>query len=248
MAPALSSDTSDLTMSSGVMAGAAQRLLNELDISSLNGSQSEILREVLRFAANAEGEIVERQARIQRLEAGSIVDDVTGLENERGLRAAVKRAIAAGERYGAGHVLVLLAIDGLDDISDTHGRNVEQTVLQQLASELRHNTRGSDVLARIGRNEFAALLTPCPPEHANTKAATLAAQLGALPLQYRDQPLNIEVTAGCAAFNTGTTFERVTALAHQMLTRRWEPRFKTRPAQKLSFGRRGLVAPEADTH
>jgi diguanylate cyclase (GGDEF)-like protein len=248
MAPALNPVTPDFAMSEGVMAGAALRLLNELDISFLNSTQSEVLREVLRFAANAEGEIVERQQRIARLEAGSIVDDLTGLENERGLRAAIKRAIAAGERYGTGHVLVLLAIDGLDDIGDNHGRNIEQSVLQQLASELRRNTRGSDILARTGRNELAALLTPCPPEHANIKAATLAAQLGALPLHFRDQPLSIEVTAGCAAFNSGTTYERITALAHQMLARRWEPRFKARPFQKPRFGRRGLVAPEADSH
>jgi diguanylate cyclase (GGDEF)-like protein len=247
MAPALNIDTLALDPSSGVMAGAAQKLLSDLDTSFFNGNQSELLREVLRFAASAENEIVDRQTRIERLEAGSVTDDLTGLENERGLRNAVKRAMATGERYGTNHVLVLLAIDGLDDIEDAYGRGVGQTTLQQLASELRRCTRGSDVLARTGRHELAALLTPCPAEHATTKAATMAAHLGALPFTYRDQPLTIEVTAGCASFSSATTFERISALAHQMLSRRWEPQFKARPAQKPSFGRRGLVAPMIDT-
>jgi diguanylate cyclase (GGDEF)-like protein len=247
MASALNIETPALGASAGVMAGAAQKLLTDLDTSFFNGSQSELLREVLRFAASAETEIVDRQTRIERLEAGSVTDDLTGLENERGLRTAVKRAMATGERYGTNHVLVLLAINGLDDIEDAYGRKVSQTTIQQLASELRRCTRGSDVLARTGRNELAALLTPCPAEHATTKAATLAAHLGALPLTFQDRPLVIEVTAGCASFSSATTFERISALAHQMLSRRWDPQFKARPAQKPSFGRRGLVAPMTDT-
>ncbi len=247
MAQALNNEMLSSGAPGGVMAGVAQKLLNDLDTSFLNSSQSELLREVLRFAASAETEIVDRQARIARLEAGSMIDDLTGLENERGLRTAVKRANAVGERYGTNHVLVLLAIDGLDDIADTHGRGVEQNVLQQLATELRRCTRGSDVLARTGRSELAALLSPCPAEHATSKAATLAAQLGALPLMFRDSPLALEVTAGYASFTSGTTFERISALAHQALARRWEPQFKARPAQRPSFGRRGLVAPMIDS-
>jgi diguanylate cyclase (GGDEF)-like protein len=247
MPPALNIEMPTLGLSAGVIAGAAQKLLSDLDTSFFNGNQSELLREVLRFAASAEGEIVDRQARIERLEAGSITDDLTGLENERGLRTAVKRAMATGERYGTNHVLVLLAINGLDDIEDAFGRTIGQTTMQQLAGELRRCTRGSDVLARTGRHELAALLTPCPPEHAAAKAATLAAHLGALPITFQDRPLVIEVTAGCASFSSGTTFERISALAHQMLSRRWEPQFKARPAQKPSFGRRGPVAPVIDT-
>jgi diguanylate cyclase (GGDEF)-like protein len=247
MVAALPFSSSDPTLSPGIMTGAAQRLLSELDTSFLSGSQSELLREVLRFAARAEGEIGSRQSRIRKLEAGSLVDDLTGLENERGLRSAVDRMIAASGRYGGSHVLVLLAIDGLEDIQDRLGRPVEQLVLQQLASELRRRTRGADVLARTGRNEFAALLTPCPAEHAASKAATLAAHLGGLPLRYQDQTLAITVTTGCAPFGADTSFERIAALAHQMLSRRWEPRFNARPAQKPHFGRRGLVAPTPDS-
>jgi diguanylate cyclase (GGDEF)-like protein len=240
--------TTDTHITHGVMTGAAQRLLSELDTSFLQGHQSELLREVLRFAASAETEIVERQSRIARLEAGSLIDDMTGLENERGLRAAVVRAIAASGRYGNSNVLVLLAIDGLDDIRETHGRPIEQLVLQQLTAELRRCTRGADVLARTGRNELAVLLTPCPAEHAASKASTLAAHLGALPLHYRDHALSLQVTAGCAAFAAEASFERVAALAHQVLARRWEPRMSSRPARKPGFGRRGLVAPALDNH
>ncbi len=237
----------DTDFATGIMAGAAQRLLSELDTSMINGSQSELLREVLRFAARAEDEIGARQTRILKLEAGSRTDDVTGLENERGLRAAVDRLIAASGRYGGSHVMVLLAIDGLDDIRAAHGRTAEQLTLQQLASELRRRTRGSDIVARLSRHEFAALLTPCPAEHATSKSATLAAQLGGLSLQFQAQPLVISVTSGCAAFGADSSYERMMALAHQMLSRRWEPQFKTRPAHKPTFGRRGLVAPPGDS-
>ena len=221
--------------SAGPMALLARRLMSELDPLHLNSGQGELLREVLRFAASAEDEIGSRERRIQSLQQHTTLDDITGLENERGLKLAFQRASAASARYGNGHVLVLLAVNGLEDVAERHGRSIELWALQQLAAELRRQTRKSDVIARTGRSEFAVLLTPCPADHAATKTASLAASLSVLDLRYQDQSLNLRATGGYGAFGAEAQFERILALAHQLLARRWEPR-------AAGFGRRTSVA------
>jgi diguanylate cyclase (GGDEF)-like protein len=236
-----------LSNQSGVMAGAAQRLLQDLDTSFLGGSQSDLLREVLRFAATAESEISTRQSRIQALEQVSLMDDQTGLENERGLRGAVDRAIAATARYDISHVVVLLAVGGLDDVASRYGRPAEQLAMQQLAQELRRRTRRSDVLARTSRHELAVLLSPCPAAHGASKAASLAATLGGMELRHQDQIISLQVSAGFAPVDADASYERVLAFAHQKLAKRWEPRFAARPAERAVFGRRGLIAPQPDS-
>jgi diguanylate cyclase (GGDEF)-like protein len=219
----------------GPMALLARRLMSELDPVQLSSGQGELLRELLRFAASAEDEIGSRERRIQSLQQHMTLDDITGLENERGLKHAFVRASAASARYGTGHVLVLLAVNGLEDVAERHGRSIELWALQQLAAELRRQTRKSDVIARTGRSEFAVLLTPCPAEHAATKTASLAASLSVLDLRFQEHPLNLRASGGYGAFGAEAQFERILALAHQVLARRWEPR----PA---GFGRRTSVA------
>ena len=225
----------------GPMGTLASRLLAELEFGGTTAAQGELIREVLRFAAQAEDAIGAREQRIHALQSQTTLDDVTGLENERGLRVAFARASAASARYGSGNVLALFAVNGLDDIQERYGRSIELWLLQQLASELRRQTRKSDVLARTGRSEFAVLLTPCPAEHAATKTATIAAALGALDLPFQNQSLSVKVSGGYAAFAAEAQFERVTALAHQVLARRWQPQMRG------SFGRRSAVAKAGDS-
>ena len=162
----------------GVFGPLANRLLHSLDLDSVSGSNRELLCEVLRFAARAEHELGSRQMALAKMEAQSLLDPVTGVENHRGLKLAFGRAAAAAGRYGSPSVLIILAIEGLDDIRAEHNEAGENFVLHRIVDELRVMTRRSDVIARISHHEFALLLTHCPTEHATSKTAQLVASLG----------------------------------------------------------------------
>ncbi|MDR0441241.1 MAG: GGDEF domain-containing protein, partial [Candidatus Accumulibacter sp.] len=81
-------------------------------------------------------------------------DALTGLANRRLLESHSKRVLSGGED-GRMHALVLIDVDLFKQINDTFGHLRGDAVLQTLANTLRQSFRSSDVIARIGGDEFA---------------------------------------------------------------------------------------------
>lgn len=106
-----------------------------------------MLRRALRFA-------IERQSILQRL---SHVDDLTGLHNRRGFMAQAEQAVRIARRQRMPFLLLFLDLDGLKHINDTYGHAEGNRALMEAADVLRRCFRQSDLLARFGGDEFAAL-------------------------------------------------------------------------------------------
>lgn len=99
----------------------------------------------------------ERLAR--RREIAATVDPLTGVANRRGFDQAVERATrsASGPRSAA---VLVFDLDNFKDINDRFGHAVGDRVLTAFGETAKRNIRGGDMLARIGGEEFAALLSP----------------------------------------------------------------------------------------
>lgn len=96
------------------------------------------------------------QARV--LEQLTLVDDLTGLYNRRGLQAIGEQALYRARRDGTGIVLLFLDLDGLKQINDTFGHSIGDQALRALAEVIRSAIRQTDIAARIGGDEFGVLL------------------------------------------------------------------------------------------
>jgi diguanylate cyclase (GGDEF)-like protein len=98
------------------------------------------------------------QRLVARLQAEARVDKLTGVLNRRGFeeRAAVELARALRER--ASLAAVSFDIDYFKRVNDEWGHDAGDRVLTHLGAVLRANTRGGDVVARLGGEEFVALL------------------------------------------------------------------------------------------
>ncbi|MGA2926638.1 MAG: GGDEF domain-containing protein [Solirubrobacteraceae bacterium] len=106
----------------------------------------------------------EMDALAQRLEREAVVDDLTGLLNRRGWGRESQRELARAARTGDPIALVAIDLDHLKAINDTGGHDEGDRVLRQTGVRMRAAFRAGDVVARIGGDEFVALLT-------NTSAA-----------------------------------------------------------------------------
>ncbi|WP_139206911.1 putative bifunctional diguanylate cyclase/phosphodiesterase [Geodermatophilus poikilotrophus] len=102
----------------------------------------------------------ERVAREQVLEQVAFTDPVTGLPNRAGCERLLEQALAAGGR-GCGSLL-LIELDGLDEVREDAGRDVVTEVLVEVGRRLRATVRSSDAVTRVGGGAFAVLAEGAP--------------------------------------------------------------------------------------
>ena len=92
-----------------------------------------------------------------RLHASATSDSLTGLFNRRVFDERVKGELARAERYGAPLSLLLVDLDRLKALNDRHGHEAGDAALRMIAQALRHSSRKTDLIARVGGDEFAVV-------------------------------------------------------------------------------------------
>jgi len=85
-------------------------------------------------------------------------DVLTGLPNRRYFIECLEKRIVRCKRYGDITALLFLDVDDLKAINDTYGHGAGDAMLVHMAKLLQDNIRASDMVARIGGDEFALLL------------------------------------------------------------------------------------------
>ncbi|GAO39766.1 hypothetical protein SCH01S_39_00510 [Sphingomonas changbaiensis NBRC 104936] len=154
--------------------------------------------------------IAELEARIGSLERLADSDTLTPLPNRRFFFRAIERAVAQRARHGTPAALLFVDLDRLKEINDAHGHSVGDEALIHTAWVLREKVRGSDVVARIGGDEFGVLLEYAEPEAAYDKASALVAAVKAAPLHGR---LPITVSIGVTILQPDDTPDAALARA-----------------------------------
>ena len=88
------------------------------------------------------------------------MDSLTGLSNRRGFELAAGRSIEICERVQAPVALWYLDLDNLKLTNDNHGHAAGDRMLAAFADALRRTFRASDIVARVGGDEFCVLMAP----------------------------------------------------------------------------------------
>src|SRR3546814_14170530 len=97
------------------------------------------------------------------------------------------------ERYGAAGAVLYFDVNGLKALNDTHGHAAGDAVLKRVCEILLRDTRASDVVGRLGGDEFGVILAQSGMEPAAAKAAKLAEAIAAEEVVWEDQALRITV-------------------------------------------------------
>ena len=88
----------------------------------------------------------------------SMIDDLTGLNNRRGFLRLSEHHVKLAYRIGKPFMIAFIDLDGLKQINDTYGHQEGNHALVDASNVLKDSFRQSDILARIGGDEFAALV------------------------------------------------------------------------------------------
>jgi diguanylate cyclase (GGDEF)-like protein len=153
------------------------------------------------------------RARITDLEARIDIDPLTDVLNRRGFERELKRSLAYVKRYGTSAALIYLDLDGFKPVNDRHGHAAGDAVLRCVAAVLLRNVRASDVVARIGGDEFVVLLWNANGAAATAKAAALERAVYSAPLRWNTSTLVVGASAGAALLGALDTATDVLARA-----------------------------------
>jgi diguanylate cyclase (GGDEF)-like protein/PAS domain S-box-containing protein len=128
---------------------------------------------------------LEVQAR--ELERLTLVDELTGLHNRRGLQAFGEQALYRARRDGTPVSLLFIDLDGFKEINDTFGHGSGDDALRAIAGAIRSAIRESDIAARIGGDEFGVLLVDASEGEAKQVANRITAEAAAAKKEHSFQ-------------------------------------------------------------
>ena len=89
----------------------------------------------------------------------SLMDELTGLHNRRGFVSLAEQRLKLTSRQGVRSTLIFIDVDNLKYINDNFGHREGDGALQQIAGLLRECFRESDIIGRLGGDEFCVLLS-----------------------------------------------------------------------------------------
>lgn len=161
------------------------------------------VRETL-IRLHAEGELMRREleharSRIASLERLADEDSLAPIANRRAFVRELSRMIAFSRRYGVPSSVVYVDVNGMKQINDAHGHPAGDAALRHVAQILCANVRQSDIVGRLGGDEFGVILAQTNQDQASAKGLALARAIAAAPLQWGE--VAIPVSAACGVYS-----------------------------------------------
>ncbi|HKS89916.1 MAG TPA: GGDEF domain-containing protein [Stellaceae bacterium] len=145
-------------------------------------------------------DLVKARGRIATLERLADEDALTPVANRRAFVRQLGRMIAFSHRYGVPASLVYFDVNNMKQINDEHGHLAGDAALRHVAGVLRDHIRSSDVVGRLGGDEFGVVLAQTDEDQAHHKAAALAAAISRNPLRWGEVDVPVSAAYGIRAF------------------------------------------------
>lgn len=153
-----------------------------------------------RAASDAQLRMHKLQEELQQLSEVVRIDQLTGVLNRRGMDEAFNTEIARHRRNGESLSVALLDIDNFKMLNDQHGHAAGDSALKHLAGVIKRAVRPTDIVTRMGGEEFVVIL---PNTNLDEAVVTMARLQRSLTKEYflgNNQKLLITFSAGVALF------------------------------------------------
>jgi diguanylate cyclase (GGDEF)-like protein len=169
-------------------------------------------------------ELAVARARVGELEARADVDPLLDILNRRGFERELKRALSHVKRYGTQAALMFVDLDGFKGINDRYGHAAGDALLKAVARDLIGHVRASDVVGRIGGDEFGVLVWRVEEPQAVAKARELEAVIARVGITHGRSQVSVAASVGVALLVEDSNPADVIAAADQAMYARQDER------------------------
>ncbi|QFY62777.1 EAL domain-containing protein (plasmid) [Rhizobium grahamii] len=160
-------------------------------------------------------DISERRERDSRLLRLASQDTLTGLHNRGRFVDFLKETVPHRSA-----LVLMIDIDGFQDVNDTHGHATGDSLLQSIAVRLRHRLPPAAQVARFGNDEFAVFVQNTSEQKAVEELAGIVMTAFSMPFEVNDQLLDVSVSIGGATYpRDGDDADELLASADLALTK-----------------------------
>jgi diguanylate cyclase (GGDEF)-like protein len=156
-------------------------------------------------------DLQQMRTRLEDAEKAADQDQLLPLLNRRAFVRELTRYIGFAGRYGTPASLVYFDLDGFKLVNDTYGHAAGDAVLEHFSRVLLANVRDSDVVGRLGGDEFGVLLSHANQDQAHRKADSLARDLNESQAMWQGRAIPTSFSYGAFELKAGE--DAATAMA-----------------------------------
>jgi diguanylate cyclase (GGDEF)-like protein len=173
------------------LASGTSQLLQGLGLGACDVSESGIA-----VLERLTGELAEMKAKLEAAEALADRDTLAPVFNRRAFLRELHRTMSEVERYKTPAAVIYIDLDGFKAVNDEFGHSAGDAVLRHVGLLLTDSVRESDVVGRLGGDEFGIILNRATAEEAAVKAASLSDKINSSAILYAGVPHRIRASVG----------------------------------------------------
>jgi diguanylate cyclase (GGDEF)-like protein len=157
-------------------------------------------------------EVEQTRARLEDLAKTADEDMLLPILNRRAFIREVSRFIAFAERHGTPSSLLYFDLDNFKAVNDAYGHAAGDAVLRHFSELIASQIRDTDVLARIGGDEFAVILSHITLDQAKKKGISLSQNLRENPPKWNGE--EVKLSFSCGAYELHGGIDPDNAISH----------------------------------
>lgn len=173
------------------LASETNQLLQGLGLDARDVSESGIA-----VLQRLTGELAEMKAKLEAAEELADRDTLAPVFNRRAFLRELHRTMSEVERYKTPAAVIYIDLDGFKAVNDGYGHSAGDAVLRHVGLLLLDSVRESDVVGRIGGDEFGLILNRATAAEAQVKAQALSDKINSSAILHAGMPHRIRASVG----------------------------------------------------
>jgi len=153
----------------------------------------------------------------EKIQRQATTDGLTGLVNHKTFYEILEKELWRSRRYGGQISLIMVDVDNLKKINDTHGHRAGDKVIKEVSRRIKECIRQIDTAARYGGDEFAVILPNTALNDATIVAQRMVSAVAGTPTTWKKELIPLSVSVGLGQYDADANPEDITSRSDQAL-------------------------------